>query len=91
MGYVRRQIETNATGSSGSMKNISQGVIRQLKFPFPELEEQESIVTALDAHDLQLDAERHNALKLRTLKHGLMDDLLTGRVRVSVPEEAEAL
>jgi len=90
MGYVRRQIETNATGSSGSMKNISQRVIRQLLFPFPQWEEQKSIVAALDAHDRQLDAERENALKLRTLKHGLMDDLLTGRVRVPVPEDAAA-
>jgi hypothetical protein len=28
--------------------------------------------------------------KLVSLKHGLMDDLLTGRVRVAVPEEATA-
>jgi hypothetical protein len=34
--------------------------------------------------------ETTDLYKLRTLKHGLMDDLLTGRVRVSVPEEAAA-
>ena len=34
-----------------------------------------------ETEELELD-------KLRTLKHGLMDDLLTGRVRVPVAEDA---
>jgi len=35
----------------------------------------------------RLRKEQDYATKLRTLKHGLMDDLLTGRVRVNVNEE----
>jgi type I restriction enzyme, S subunit len=85
---VRRQIERNATGSSGSMKNISQGVIRGLTFPFPSPAEQRRIVQTVAGAERRLAQERRQAGKIRGLKHGLMDDLLTGRVRVAVPDEA---
>ena len=88
MSYVRRQIEVHATGSSGSMKNISQATIRALVFPFPGREEQQRIVTTLRSHKKRVEHEQRELRKLRLLKQGLMDDLLTGRVRVPLPEGA---
>ena len=41
--------------------------------------------------DTRTESARTGLGKLRTLKHGLMDDLLTGRVRVTVPEEASRM
>lgn len=38
----RRQIETNGTGSSGSMKNISQDEIRSIVIPLPSLQDRDS-------------------------------------------------
>lgn len=79
---ARRQIELLGTGSSGSMKNISRSEIKSLEFSWPELEEQQNIVSIIEAHDERIAAERARLEKLRKLKAGLMDDLLTGRVRV---------
>jgi type I restriction enzyme S subunit len=42
----------------------------------------------IDAHDARIRAEEAYRDKLKLLKKGLMDDLLTGRVRVAVAMEA---
>jgi type I restriction enzyme, S subunit len=79
---ARAQIEVNATGTSGSMKNISQGVIRGLRISYPGVCEQQRILDAVTpCHDnVQILQSEHD--KLVKLKSGLMSDLLTGRVRV---------
>jgi type I restriction enzyme S subunit len=48
----------------------------------PCIEEQERILVVLDAQDIRIRAEEAALDKLRQVKWGLMDDLLTGRVRV---------
>jgi type I restriction enzyme, S subunit len=78
----RRQLETSGTGSSGSMKNISQAEIRSLILPLPQVDEQYRILANLESTRVRLDVLRRELSKLRLLKAGLMDDLLTGRVRV---------
>jgi type I restriction enzyme S subunit len=85
---VRRQIQAAASGTSGSMVKISAAIVRRLLVAMPEMHEQGVIIGTLDRATELVDQEKAETLKLRTLKHGLMDDLLTGRVRVSVPKEA---
>ena len=48
----------------------------------PPIEEQRRIAAVLDAHDARIRAEEAVLAKRRQVKRGLMDDLLTGRVRV---------
>jgi type I restriction enzyme S subunit len=48
----------------------------------PPIHEQCRIVEALDAYDVCIRKEEAELAKLRQVKRGLMDDLLTGRVRV---------
>jgi restriction endonuclease S subunit len=84
LAEVRRQIEIAATGTSGSMKNISQQSIRKLMIPMTTSEEVQHIVEIDTLHEAQISALRREAEGLRLLKQGLMDDLLTGRVRVPV-------
>jgi type I restriction enzyme S subunit len=79
---VRRQIERDATGTSGSMKNISQKSLRALSVASRSLSEQRRIVAILDDHDARIRAAQAERDKLVALKRGLLDDLLTGRVRV---------
>jgi len=86
MPSSRAQIEMHATGSSGSMKNISQATIRQLQVRLSSIEEQHRIASVVSNMDAQLSEESRKREKLIELKQGLMQDLLTGRVRV--PEEA---
>ena len=84
----RRQIETSGTGSSGSMKNISQDEIRSLIIPLPGIQEQiGKSSTSVGGPTVHLDVLRRELSKLRLLKQGLMDDLLTGRVRVGARRE----
>jgi len=63
----------------------------QLQVPFPKSpQEQSSITSILESHDDRIRAEQTYREKLILLKRGLMSDLLTGRVRVKVAEEATA-
>jgi type I restriction enzyme S subunit len=48
----------------------------------PPIEEQRAIVAVFDAHDARIHAEEAVLAKRRQVKRGLMDDLLTGKVRV---------
>ena len=84
---VRRQIEIAATGTSGSMKNISQAAIKRLMVPRPAPEVITGIIRCNDAFKERIATLRQGARKLRLLKQGLMYDLLTGRVRVPVGED----
>jgi len=53
---VRNQLEPLATGTSDSMRNISQTKVRSLRIPLPPADEQESITTFVDR---QLSLLRH--------------------------------
>ena len=87
MRSFRVQVEAAGTGSSGSMKNISQANIRAFEVALPPIEEQARIADRANVLAKQLDSERGYRSKLQRLKTGLMQDLLTGRKRV--PEIAE--
>ena len=80
---VRRQIEMAATGTSGSMVKISASVIKGVLFMKPPLSEQMSILPILQANAALVRSMRTSLAKLRSLKTSLMQDLLTGKVRVT--------
>ena len=84
----RRQIENLATGTSGSMKNISQSSVRAIRLARPEIEEQAYITARIDALADVMTLLRTDLGKFCLQKHGLMQDLQTGRVRVKVAEPA---
>ncbi|GAA0576244.1 restriction endonuclease subunit S [Halomonas salifodinae] len=81
--YVRKQISIAATGTSMSMKNISQGAIRTLSIIVPPIAEQSAICKRVAAISKRISHEQSKVSKLYQDKAGLMDDLLTGRVRVT--------
>jgi type I restriction enzyme S subunit len=83
MFFVRLQIEINATGSSAGMKNISQQAIKNLQISLPNIKEQNRIINLLISSTNQINITNSNLIKLRHLKTGLMQDLLTGKVRVT--------
>jgi len=60
--------------------------LRGLPLPVPPLGEQRRICTRLTAIRAQADSALREVAKLVSLKRGLMDDLLTGRVRVGASE-----
>ncbi len=80
----RRQVEVSGTGSSGSMKNISQSDIRTIRFGLPQPTDQRSIVDRANSFDERIERELNHLEKLQRTRSGLAADLLSGRVRVAV-------
>jgi type I restriction enzyme S subunit len=80
---IRRQIETEATGTSGSMKNVSQLAIRRLMIPLGNIDDIQRVTRGDALFGAQLGSIRREVERLRALKQGLMDDMLTGRVLVT--------
>jgi len=75
------QLAQNATGTTA--KGIQQAKLMKLLVPLPPFSEQVTVAEALDAHDALIRAEEAYRDKLAQVKRGLMEDLLTGRVRVA--------
>ena len=74
-----------ATGTSGSMKNISKSALCSLPIRFPSPEEQTAIATVLSDIDADLSALESRLAKTRAIKQGMMQELLTGRTRLVAP------
>ena len=62
---------------------ISIFVLKRLVLPRPPLDEQKDIAERLTAADRTIEAEGATLDKLRLLKRGLMEDLITGQTRVT--------
>lgn len=72
--------------------NINPTNLRKVQMPLPKsIDEQRAIIKVVHLHNARLRDEEAYLAKLRQIKRGLMDDLLTGRVRVPLAETAEAL
>jgi len=79
---VQSLIDARTKGSTFS--EITLGTLRKVPIPYPEsLEEQKRIAERLDVISEKLDDERSYLRGLRELKRGLMQDLLTGKIRVN--------
>jgi len=80
---IQEQTKNLATGSSGSMKNISKPSFLSIQVPLPPLPEQQKIAQILTTWDdaLQTLTQLIDAKKER--KRGLMQRLLTGEVRLA--------
>ena len=77
---VRRQLEILAGG--GTMPVINGKIIRRLAIPLLSLNEQARMVERIDALDDTIASSAEALAKLHQQKHGLMHDLLTGKIRV---------
>lgn len=87
---MRRQIESAAIGTSGSMVKISAALIKSFVFVRPTLEEQRRILLRLKAIDAHFHTNLRSVKKLHSLKIALMQDLLTGKKRVKSDVEQVA-
>lgn len=81
---VRAQIRRFVNSAGRDVANAA--VLNSLILPWPSLSEQERIATVCAAQEERLAREVAEADKLRLLRQGLMEDLLSGRVRVAGQE-----
>ncbi len=78
--WGQRQILARVVGST--MVNLNSMLLQRLVIARPDVREQKQIVERLDAQDRQIGVQAESRSKLALIKAGLMQDLLTGRVRV---------
>lgn len=86
---TRTQVGRLLNGSSGQ-RNISQGQIKSILVPRPPANEQVVIDGRMHSIQKTRAALQRQLASVHSLKVGLMDDLLTGRVRVTPLLEREA-
>lgn len=79
---VKEQVELLAAGST--FKRINLGSIRKLKVVLPNIEEQKAIGSVFESVDCKISLLEKKLVKKRDTKKALMQDLLTGKVRVKV-------
>ena len=79
---VKHQVELLAAGST--FKRINLGAIRQLLIPVPSQVEQKIIENTLVSIDEKANSITKKLTSLKSIKKALMQDLLTGKVRVQV-------
>lgn len=80
-GVVADRISALTAGTTNPHLNVSE--VRQFILPLPPFSEQVEIDARLNGLERRIRAEASELEKLAVLKSGLMDDLLTGRVRVT--------
>jgi type I restriction enzyme S subunit len=94
--YVWLNLSANSTVRAQVRRFVNAGgrevangaVLRSLVLAWPDHAEQERIVQAASALSARVRSEEGALAKFRATRRGLADDLLTGRARVKVPEEA---
>lgn len=80
---IRKQIEMSWGGSSGQ-KNISQTDIRSYLIPLPPVKEQHAIAFSITQVEKVIFNKNKNLMVLADSKVALMQDLLSGKVRVGL-------
>ncbi|HWV57462.1 MAG TPA: restriction endonuclease subunit S [Longimicrobiales bacterium] len=81
---VRRRVERHAHGGSG-LVHVRRGDLEKYLIATPPESEQKRIESMLSVYDERIRSEEKFRDKLNLSKGGLMQDLLTGCVRVPVP------
>jgi type I restriction enzyme, S subunit len=82
------RVAAAAYGSAQPQLNLD--ILDKLQVTVPTAGEQQDIVRRTEVLQRTIAAEESELSKLRTLKNGLLHDLLTGRVRLPLQSEATA-
>ena len=73
-----------STGDGGR-GGLNLQIIRSIALPFPEIDEQRAIAATLSDMDAEISVLEQRGEKTRAIKQGMMQALLTGRVRLVKP------
>lgn len=72
-------------GQQGAQANLNKGMVQNFQISLPSVEEQIAIATALSDLDTELTTLEARREKTLALKQGMMQQLLTGRIRIIQP------
>ncbi len=77
-------LQKSRFGQGSSVIHLYAYQVEQLKIPIPPLDEQRQIAAVFSSVDHKIESDETLVESLQILKKGLMQDLLTGKVRVAV-------
>ncbi|MEV8180533.1 restriction endonuclease subunit S [Specibacter sp. NPDC078692] len=77
-----------ALAQGATRYNLAKSQFRELSFELPEAGEQRAIARCLRDVDIEIDAMKKKLNQTRSIKKGMMQELLTGRTRLHVKESA---
>ncbi|MBL1265843.1 restriction endonuclease subunit S [Candidatus Methylomicrobium oryzae] len=83
--YILSSIEDDWSrhGQTGSQMNLNTGLINRTEVPMPPtVKEQTAIAEILSDMDAEIDVLETKLTKARQIKQGMMQELLTGRIRL---------
>jgi type I restriction enzyme S subunit len=69
-------------GQSGTQNNLNKEIVENLKIPYPQIPEQTAIATILSDMDIEIEKLESQLTKYQNLKQGMMQMLLTGKIRL---------
>lgn len=75
-------------GQQGTQANLNAGMVKDFQFEYPSYKEQQQIVSILISADKELSSLQNQLQKLKQEKKALMQQLLTGKRRVSFSKTA---
>lgn len=84
--YLFLRIELGKLVSATALPSLSGREIGAIRVPLPPLDEQRAIATVLSDMDAEIAAVERRHKKVRDIKQGMMQQLLTGRARLVEPE-----
>lgn len=82
LSYVLKSIDFQSVLVGGTRAKLNKNILEKIEVPFPSLSEQTRIATVLSDMDAELEALGQKLNKARQIKQGMMQELLTGRVRL---------
>lgn len=77
-----KRAESMRMGQQGTQSNLNAEMVRNTIFATPSSQEQEAIAAVLGAMDEEIEALEIQLRKMKMVKEGMMQDLLTGKVRL---------
>jgi type I restriction enzyme, S subunit len=78
------KIFKEASGAGSTFPNISSKALEEMKIVIPSINEQKQIAEILCSIDTEIVKESHQQEQLELFKQGLMQVLLTGKIRVTM-------
>lgn len=76
---------------SGTQGNLNTSIVSELDLPLPPQHEQEKIAAIMASIDIKIEKMLTKLSKLENQKKALMQDLLTGKVRVNLTDKESAV
>lgn len=81
LNYIKPTIAS--LGQQGTQSNLNKGMVQNLLIPTPHMKEQEKISKIIDEIDYEIETLDQLKAKNADLKQAMMQELLTGRIRLT--------